>query len=638
MNNIRQDSGPSPTPESSFGSPRRRASSPRPHRPSADGLLFNNERQVPPPIYLRNSSPRGLSSRGEVKIHIPAWGIAFVRPPRPLEVHPLETTPNHPIRPPSKDTVLSGGLEIIMKERRRVKAISVGVQSVCRLYMGQSRGWEEDGIFERGVEVLSGDEEGIWLEKGSQSFSFSILLPGTLATTDSHTFGRVSYIITARVEGIESSTSSFSSIFKFKTLSNSFPSSTSGIPNIADFERVIARSNKFAADVALGRARSASMSRSGTSDRVSTPEPGIDRSSIDDQAVNDVIDSGSPPFDGLYTRRHSSDLSPVSTPLSLSSSLPDTSFRPNRNGSTQTEKDGWLEGDLKGSRELSIYAVSPSTGGVCQLDVRKEGSVDGLGSWKFNAAAEVFSVSSVILLSISIPAPSAKTTIFLARLVLTQSYTITSPRTPNVPPSSPESQQKFVLYQVGRQHKQGEVAPGRSADALWRGIEAAGAGGEEGWKIKAVARIPGHDKIRPTTYDGTITPIKVSHELTLQLYYSMDGLSVTGQCVEGPGALRLMQVRIPIFLPSCHCVSDALHLPTYNRSNTSPWETIDEFMASQPDDRACMCGWTFAELGEAALRKMRMTERDEAEEHLRQLATEGNKGRREDYDNGDAVI
>lgn len=593
---------------------------------------------MPRPIYLRNSSPRGLSSRGEVKIHIPAWGIAFVRPPRPLEVHPSETTSSHSIGRPSKDTVLSGGLEIIMKERRRVKAISVGVQSVCRLYMGQSRSWEEDGIFERGVEVLSGDEEGIWLEKGSQSFSFSILLPGTLATTDSHTFGRVSYIITARVEGIESSTSSFSSIFKFKTLSSSLPSSTSGIPNIADFERVIARSDKFAADIALGRARSASTSRSVASDRVSSPEPGTDRPSIDGQAVND---SGSPPFDGLYTRRRSSDISPVSTPLSLASSLPEPSFGPlfgNSDGSTQSEKIDWLHGDLKGSRRLSIYAVSPFTGGVSQLDVRKEGSVDGLGSWKFSAAAEVFSVSSVILLSISIPAPCAKTTIFLARLVLTQSYTITSPRTPNAPPSNPESPQKFILYQVGRQHKAGDLAPARSVDALWRGTEAGGAGGEEGWKVKAVARIPGHDKIRPTTYDGTITPIKVSHELTLQLYYSMDGLSVTGDCVKGPGALRVMQVRIPISIPSCHCVSDALHLPTYNRSNTSPWETIDEFMASQPDDKACMCGWTFAELGEAALKKMRMTERDEAEVHLRQLATEGNKGRREDYDNDDAVI
>jgi hypothetical protein len=56
-----------------------------------------------------------------------------------------------------------------MHERRRCQAISVGVQSVCRLNMGEKRGWEEDGVFERGVEVEGGDEEGIWLEKGSQS-------------------------------------------------------------------------------------------------------------------------------------------------------------------------------------------------------------------------------------------------------------------------------------------------------------------------------------------------------------------------------------------------------------------------------------------------------------------------------------
>lgn len=75
-----------------------------------------------------------------------------------------------------------------MRERRRVQAISVGVQGVCRLYMGTERGWEEDGIFERGVEIGGrgdgdgdagdeeyagrgigeGDREGIWLEKGSQ--------------------------------------------------------------------------------------------------------------------------------------------------------------------------------------------------------------------------------------------------------------------------------------------------------------------------------------------------------------------------------------------------------------------------------------------------------------------------------------
>ena len=55
-----------------------------------------------------------------------------------------------------------------MKDRSRVQAISAGVQSVCRLHMGKEMGWESDCVSERGVEVLGGDADGIWLEKGSQ--------------------------------------------------------------------------------------------------------------------------------------------------------------------------------------------------------------------------------------------------------------------------------------------------------------------------------------------------------------------------------------------------------------------------------------------------------------------------------------
>lgn len=71
--------------------------------------------------------------------------------------------------PPTEDTLVSGFLEVTMKERRRCLSISVGVQSVCNLNMGPDRGWEVDGIFERGVEILGGDSEGIWLEKGVQT-------------------------------------------------------------------------------------------------------------------------------------------------------------------------------------------------------------------------------------------------------------------------------------------------------------------------------------------------------------------------------------------------------------------------------------------------------------------------------------
>lgn len=54
----------------------------------------------------------------------------------------------------------------------------------------------------------------------------------------------------------------------------------------------------------------------------------------------------------------------------------------------------------------------------------------------------------------------------------------------------------------------------------------------------------------------TITPIRVTHELLLQVYYSIYGESVKGEKIKGPGELRLMSVRVPIHLPS---VSHSLH-------------------------------------------------------------------------------
>ena len=63
-----------------------------------------------------------------------------------------------------------------------------------------------------------------------------------------------------------------------------------------------------------------------------------------------------------------------------------------------------------------------------------------------------------------------------------------------------------MLYQVGRAHKSGERFPVHEVDSLWRGIEAGGQGvneGEDGgWRIRAVARLPNHDKIRPSTNEG----------------------------------------------------------------------------------------------------------------------------------------
>lgn len=49
---------------------------------------------------------------------------------------------------------------------------------------------------------------------------------------------------------------------------------------------------------------------------------------------------------------------------------------------------------------------------------------------------------------------------------------------------------------------------------------------------------------------STITPIRVTHDLVWQVFYSIEGRKVNEAPVTGPGELRMMAVKIPINVPS----------------------------------------------------------------------------------------
>ncbi|TYJ55457.1 hypothetical protein B9479_003847 [Cryptococcus floricola] len=599
-------------------------------QPNPPQVSINDKVKVPPPILLRYAGTNTLSNKGSLKIHVPGWATTLIQPPQVFATGERLA--------PQDDTVLTGSLEVTMKERRKVQAISVGVQSVCRLFMGDTRGWEEDGVFERGVEVLGGNEEGIWLEQGSQSFSFNILLPATLATTNWHKFGRLSYIITARVQGVSPAPySNFPSLFKANTSMHLDPE----IRFVHDFEKVIARSAQVLEEERRGRAREVGLSPVRGKGR-STSKGGVVGHmrdlSLGSGDKDDPITHGrtpSPSMGGHYTRRQNAENPPTTPPAE--SDLP-------KHLQPRSEKTGWMKGDLAQSRELWIQAISPVTGDVLPLDMRRESFVEGLGPWKFRASADVFAIAAVILIDFRLPLPKPTTSIFLLRLTLSQRYTLTSPRTPDLPPYEPQPAQDFVIYQVGKPGRQGERFPGLDVGALWRGTEVEGKSAEseegkkgvsskgqsqEGWKIKAVARLPTHDKIRPSTNEGTITPIRVSHELIIQVYYSCYGEKLNGEKVNGPGELRRMTSRSPINVPSCHCIDEALHLPPYDSlPPTSSSSKIDSVISSPPDKKKwCMCGPSFEELGKAAMEKDRI--REALEEHMEEEEGGGAGGSRD---------
>ena len=106
----------------------------------------------------------------------------------------------------------------------------------------------------------------------------------------------------------------------------------------------------------------------------------------------------------------------------------------------------------------------------------------------------------------------------------------------------------------------------------------------------------------------------------MQVFYSVDRETVAGMERDGPGELRMMSYKLPVSVPSCTCTVAALNLPTYSTDTRDEDQLdIDATISSPLTSKKCMCGTSFTELGEAAMRKMHAQEQEELEVRMRSL-------------------
>ncbi|WWC90764.1 uncharacterized protein L201_005701 [Kwoniella dendrophila CBS 6074] len=625
---------PSPTPTPT---PAHQISTINPNPPT-----FDEGPKVPRSINFKTiaSTEQNINKQGDLKIYIPTFGVILVKPPRQNDLS------NDQITFKGKDAILSGTLEIKSHERCKVKDITIGIQTVSHLYMGVERGWEDDAIFERTVKITQDPgnhpslqmqaeegEEGIWLDKGLQSFSFSLHVPSTLAPSDDFVFGFITHILFAKVQGqpipiIPSTFSSFTSLF---TTPSNPPLAIRGPKNAKTFEDVMNKSAALldSSEDIDSRGRDSSPGVSGIGfQRGSTSQniPSYSSSSNNDMDSPSYFSSrstytpSSPPVRpsiGSPPRNRSRSNSSLSASYSRKSPsatglLQRITLGP-RSPTIEETQENWMQGDLYTSRQLIVQVNPSQTGDVIQLDIKKDGIVDGLGSFRYNVTSDVFTVSSVLLLSLSIPSPSPSCTIFYVRLNVNQSYSIVSPRTRNLPPYQPASTKQQILYQIGQLPEKGNKYPDSNVSAIWRGKNVEGGQDEDPWKIRKVVRMPDHDNIAPSTLDGTISPIGVKHQMILQVVYSVYGENAIGQKIDGPGECRTLSLTMPVLVPSCAMTVNALNLPTYedspkSKSTTPSTEDMKKIFQSSWEKYHCMCGYSFEELGKEAMKRMQLND------------------------------
>ncbi|KLT41789.1 hypothetical protein CC85DRAFT_247074 [Cutaneotrichosporon oleaginosum] len=444
-----------------------------------------------------------------LKLHVTNWGVLILPAPENVGEDPRD------------DTLLHGELDVRVSGPRRCKRIRVGLRSIIRLDMGGGRKIEEDVLFERKVEIIGASTDGIWLAPGSQRFAFTIIIPSNLAVHDTHSNGKISHELYAELEGMPEDLprpASSSSLFGMRRSGKRSPSS--------------------ARSASASRAPSPSRApRRGLSGAVS-PAPGIDGAQ---QPINPALLASEYSF--TVTRQEVPYLPRIP-------SYEDTNF------TDHASQTPWVTGTHRSKKHIMIVYNPNPLGTTNELHDRADGQVPGLGKWEMTMVSDVWTICALMNLKFVVTGIQPSTTIFAVRLALAQSWAIISPRDEEGA-NRLTGTRSFAIFESGKRPPVGHHYPDKHYAAVWRGTGAGGkdkATSEDGGEIKlsATVRLPTDEHVRPTTLPGVVTPITVTHNLVLEVFFSVWGEDDRGEAMKlpGPGGLRMLRVSRPITLPS----------------------------------------------------------------------------------------
>ncbi|GFZ42594.1 hypothetical protein JCM24511_00310 [Saitozyma sp. JCM 24511] len=604
---------PSPTSSPSSSNPSSRAVSPS-----------RQTQSLPQGQQPRSRRPHRHQPPLRVSLLVPARGLVFM--PSPL----LEASSG------TWSQELSGDIEIDVPEgsgRVRCNAITVALKSVSRLNLGPMRGWEDDVLFERKVEIRGR----IVLEEGKQRsgqavsismsmsmsltnlaastdvmpdlsivkpclaspdelthdrFDFTIVVPTNLGPHDWHPNGRITHTLTAEVVGQSKSSSSWFSSLSLSSPKHGSHNGTGGGHAVAGGTGSGGGSGGAGAGAVSGPDAGAGPSATSPSPtgRAVSPHPapppppdssrtGRSRSRGRAADKNSGRSKSKSRGGGVEQEVDPPDAMGIARQMLVS--WEDPSASSSKEGEDGAVPVPWLVGTYETHRPIRLVYNPDVAGGVTSLDMDIPIRAAGLGRVHLRWTSKVWTVCAPLQTSLRISA-DPEATIYSLRVSLTQTTTIHTPRDVSAPthPADVEgikTVRQYEIWKQGVRPRKGEVL-GENTPALWRksrfGEGRGGAGAEEGdgereresgesgeeYVVRGVGRLPDDKTMRPSTLEGILTPIKVSHSLLLEIWFSVDQpKSIDGQINAAPPELSVMRTEKSVIVPSTCPPTSLLH-------------------------------------------------------------------------------
>ncbi|GAA6013089.1 hypothetical protein JCM10207_006168 [Rhodosporidiobolus poonsookiae] len=260
------------------------------------------------------------------------------------------------------------------------------------------------------------------------------------------------------------------------------------------------------------------------------------------------------------------------------------------------------------------------------LQVHIEGHYEQLGPYAIELQSQHMVVGGLILARVYLPSPPQDLYLHSIRLSLKQQYRLTSPSNPSRKADAPLASHTIFIVDGespengAEPEDDGRGAARRNPSPFAPPLRRVPQG--EPCEIVHLARMPNDNRLRPTTHEGTKTPLQCETWVEVEVLYRADEEGVggrdssvvgagrekgKGKNVKGKGKevkkedepeLRVMRLTKPVHLFSCLNHLDALTLPRYNAQDPHPLSSFTSGDGSTGLDVnvPCACGLTLNEL------------------------------------------
>ncbi|GAA5943731.1 uncharacterized protein JCM15063_005819 [Sporobolomyces koalae] len=246
------------------------------------------------------------------------------------------------------------------------------------------------------------------------------------------------------------------------------------------------------------------------------------------------------------------------------------------------------------------------------LHLKFEGALEELGPYSMGLQSQHVMVGGLLLFRLSLLFPPQGIMIYSIKVKIIQKFHLQSPTNKaheSVPP--PHSQTIFILDSAHPPNfakvKEDNLGA-RSGSATPKVGPLKVLRKDEMWKIHHLARLPNDNHIRPSTHEGTKSPISVTHSIQMELTFrrlteeeenppSIDeALTIPkkgkdrDRDKEKEPERRKVVMSKPLDIFSCCCFLDSLTLPVYSLMDPNPTPLDAELVLP------CVCGMQLKQL------------------------------------------